>query len=177
MIILIKKHVEKVLVKLNETHPLPFFITSLFLFSLDPVQVRSLDPAQVRLDLHHQCRDGNERAAQRLRCQQVPQLFRLGRVNARVLCRVRLLLFHCFHPVGEWSATTNFRIQRFYPYELVAGVFILAGHGGGVRLVAHDAQLRVSGSRRHHDGNHEAFDCFIAAVGRVGGGTVGGTGL
>ena len=27
------------------------------------------------------------------------------------------------------------------------------------------------------DGNHEVFDCFVVAVGRVSGGTVGGTGL
>ena len=60
----------------------------------------SLEPMQVRLDLSHQRRHGNERAAQRLGLQQVPQLFRLGRVNARVLRRGGLLFSLHFHPAG-----------------------------------------------------------------------------
>lgn len=133
---------------------------------------------QVRLDLPHQRRYGNVRAAQRLGLQQVLQLFRLGRVNARVLRRVGLLLSLHFHPLRQRSAATDFRIQRLQPCHVIVGVFGgVAGHGGDVHVVAHVAQLRVSGSRRHVDGNHEVFDFFVVAIGRVSGGTVGGMGL
>lgn len=152
-----KVNKKKVLVK-----SLTFF-PYLFLFCLNIVQVR--------LDLPHQHRHGNVRAAQRLGLQQVFQLLRLGRVNARVLRRVGLLLLLHFHPLGQRSAASDFRIQRLFPYEGVA-VF-----RQDVDFGAHVAQLRVRGSRRHVDGNHEVFDFFVVAVGRVSGGTVGGMGL
>jgi len=148
---------KKVLVK-----SLTFFLY-LFLFCLNLVQVR--------LDLPHQRRYGNVRAAQRLGLQQVLQLFRLGRVNARVLRRVGLLLFLHFHPLADWSAATDFCSQRLLPCK---GVGVVRQDD---ELIAHVAQLRVRGSRRHVDGNHEVFDCFVVAIGRVSGGTVGGMGL
>jgi hypothetical protein len=152
------------------THNTPLFFLEVFILC----EVHSV-LGQVRLDLLHQHRHGNERAAQRLGLQQVLQLFRLCRVNARVLRRVGVLLLHCFHPVAQRSAPTDFYFQRLFPCEGVAGVFHVVGHG--VDFAAHDAQLRVRGSRRHVDGNHNILDCFIALVGRVSGGTVSGTGL
>ena len=132
---------------------------------------QSFEPVQVRLDLSHQHRHGNVRAAQRLGLQQVLQLLRLGRVNARVLRRLGLLLLLHFHPLAQRSAATDFCIQCLLPCKGVAVV------RQGDELVAHVAQLRVRGSRHHVDGNHNILDCFVVAIGRVSGGTVGGTGF
>ena len=102
--------------------------------------------ADVLMNLLHQRRDGDERAAQRLGFQHASQLFLVlaGWVNSRVLRRVRRVLQRSSHVGGFGGAADDFRAQRVLPRRMV---FI------GDRGFIQSAQLFQVEERHHFNGN------------------------
>lgn len=78
--------------------------------------------ANVHLNLRHQRRDGDERAAQRLGSQDAFELFELAGVagvDFGVLHRVLRVLQRSFHVGGFGRAAGDFRYKRVLPHRLV----------------------------------------------------------
>lgn len=76
--------------------------------------------ANVRLNLRHQRRDGDERAAQRLGFQDAFEFFGLAGGDFGVLCRVLRVLQRSSHVGGFGRAAGDVRAQRVLPHRLVA---------------------------------------------------------
>ena len=75
--------------------------------------------ANVRLNLRHERRDGDERAAQRLGFQDAFEFFDLAGGDFGVLCRVLRVLQRSSHVGGFGRAAGDFRDQRVLPHRLV----------------------------------------------------------
>jgi hypothetical protein len=120
--------------------------------------------ANVQLNLCHQCRDGDERAAQRFGFQDAFQrkLFVFW-VNARVLRRVRRVLQRSSHVGGFGAAPADFRAQRVLPRRMVTPFVAvrmqrqrLSDRGFVLR-----AQLLQIDGRHHFNGDDEITDHWI----------------
>jgi len=113
--------------------------------------------ADVLVNLLHQRRDGDERAAQRLGFQHASQLFLVlaGWVNSRVLRRVRRVLQRSSHVGGFGGAASasDFRAQRVLPRRLV----FIGDRGGFVQ----STQLFQVEERHHFNGNADLLFLFL----------------
>ena len=118
--------------------------------------------ANVQLNLCHQCRHGDERAAQRFGFQDAFQhkLF-VFLVNARVLCRVCRMLQRSYHVGGLGCTASDFRAQRVLPHRLVTTLLTRLKRLHD-RSFMHCAQLDQIDGRHHFNGNLEALDRWIS---------------
>ena len=158
-------------------------INKFFLPALDLLEV----VANVKLNLCHQRRDGDERAAQRVGVQDAFQPFQLfrGWVNFGVLRRGHRVLQLSPHVRGFGAAAADFRAQRVLPRRLVAP-FVAVGMQRqrlSERRFVLRAQLGQRQDWHHFNGDAESLDHWIrgnrlvdfARVLRVPVGAVGGS--
>lgn len=136
----------------------------------------------VRLNLCHQRRNGDERSAQCLGFQDAFQFVDLGAVDARVLRRREWFagFVRSSHPYGFGFAAIDFLVDCGQECEFVLRRGCILGLGLAADLALHDTQLRIRGRRENFNGNlHLQHRIGIGIPGPLGvrGWTVSGTGV